>query len=55
MRLEALTPKGAADGVQRLEERLSSLASKKSAAVKAQDFESAARLRDEEEALRGEL
>jgi ATP-dependent Clp protease ATP-binding subunit ClpC len=55
VRLEALTPKGAADGVQRLEERLSSLASKKSAAVKAQDFESAARLRDEEEALRGEL
>ena len=55
VRLEALAPKSAADGTQRLEQQLSSLAEKKAAAVKAQDFESAARLRDEEASLRAEL
>ena len=52
VRMEALTPP---EDVKALEARITALASEKDAAVQAQDYETAARLRDEEQAQRTRL
>ena len=52
VRLETLTPP---EEMKTVENRIAALASEKDAAVKAQDFEAAARLRDQEKEQRAEL
>ena len=52
VRMETLTPP---DEMKQIEARISALASEKAAAVKAQDFEAAARIRDRETQQRNEL